>query len=751
MKQRMKFSTKALTLGLGLLALLILAACSQESEEDMTVRVMAVPATVTDVTLEVTDSNGVTNTYPAVKNAEGVAEVTVPSVPLGSATLVAKGSNADGVVLYKGTQDISVIADMPVVSLLMSRLSSTLNATALSSEAMDAAEIVTATVGGAMQRLIMDNKNSASGTLVGVATGSNLTVSAQSKLADGTVVRTGSTSGVTVGEAGGSTTVVLNAVPADTQPPEVSAINLPADAPKVGVPFTVIVDATDPDGDLDTITLDWGDGSDPASADASSGSASFTYTYSAPGTVTISATAFDEESSNSLAESVTVTVESADSIGDDDSDVPVEIDVGDELGQVDLTVTNVPADTDRVQAAISSDALTGTFTAELTPTAAGWFGKLELPRNAQYSVVITTNPGESDTDSTTASFTLGGDATTDVTLDFGASDGGAGGGGDDNNAPTVSAGGNAAITLPTNTYTLNGSASDDGLPAGSTLTTTWSGPASVTFNDASSLSATATFSGAGTYTLTLSATDGAETSNDSVVITVNPETVSNQAPSVDAGDNDTITLPGTATLDGDVSDDDGDDVTALWSQQSGPGTVSFGDAAAVDTTASFSAAGTYVLELSADDGTSSVSDTVQIAVNPEPASATLAIAPVSDTCDGVALGDDCEITIALQNYEGIFIGFQFDFDFANGTYEVVSSDSKASGIAATFGTSSASSTAVLATDFPTTEITGSGEIYTLAVTKVAAGSDTFTTSEVLLSGAGNTPVPNVAGGSLDLD
>ena len=221
-----------------LLALLFLAACSQESDEDMTVRVMAIPSTVTSVTLEVTDSSGATNSYTATKNADQIAELLVPSVPLGSATLTAKGLDVSGTVLYKGTKSVSVIANMPTVSVLMSRLSSTLTTTAISGEAMDTAEVITVTVGGAMQRLIMNNANSASGTLVGVATGSNLTVSAQSTLADGTVVRTGSTSNVTVSEAGGSTTVVLNAVPAGTQPPTVSNIALPTEAPKVGVPYT---------------------------------------------------------------------------------------------------------------------------------------------------------------------------------------------------------------------------------------------------------------------------------------------------------------------------------------------------------------------------------------------------------------------------------------------------------------------------------------------------------------------------------
>ena len=69
----------------------------------------------------------------------------------------------------------------------------------------------------------------------------------------------------------------------------------------------------------------------------------------------------------------------------------------------------------------------------------------------------------------------------------------------------------------------------------------------------------------------------------------------NQAPVVDAGPDQTITLPSSANLNGTVTDDGLPNppgtVTTTWSEVSGPGAVTFGDASAVDTTASFSAAG----------------------------------------------------------------------------------------------------------------------------------------------------------------
>ncbi|MEE9412742.1 MAG: LamG-like jellyroll fold domain-containing protein, partial [Methylococcales bacterium] len=96
--------------------------------------------------------------------------------------------------------------------------------------------------------------------------------------------------------------------------------------------------------------------------------------------------------------------------------------------------------------------------------------------------------------------------------------------------------------------------------------------------------------------------------------------VDNIAPAVDAGLDQTITLPSDATLDGTVSDDDGMPtspgiVTTLWTVVSGPGAVTFGDPTQVDTTASFNLDGTYVLNLVADDGELTTDDTITITVN----------------------------------------------------------------------------------------------------------------------------------------
>ncbi len=195
-----------------------------------------------------------------------------------------------------------------------------------------------------------------------------------------------------------------------------------------------------------------------------------------------------------------------------------------------------------------------------------------------------------------------------------------------NMAPTVLAGSDQTVTLP-DTASLDGSVSDDGLPnPPGSLTTTWSkvsGPGTVTFGDANVVDTTAAFSEAGAYVLELTANDSELQTSDTVNITVNP---ANQAPNVSAGPDQTITLPDSAQLNGSVTDDGlpdpPGDFTAVWSKVSGPGTVTFGDHFVVDTTAGFSAAGTYVLKLTATDGELSASDLVQITVEPEAVSGT---------------------------------------------------------------------------------------------------------------------------------
>ena len=186
----------------------------------------------------------------------------------------------------------------------------------------------------------------------------------------------------------------------------------------------------------------------------------------------------------------------------------------------------------------------------------------------------------------------------------------------DHVAPNVAAGSDQSIQLPANA-TLDGTVSDDGYPASpGSLSLTWtkqSGPGTVTFGDSAAVDTTADFSTDGTYVLRLTADDGDKSTFDELTVTVTP---ANTAPTANAGSDDSITLPNVASLDGTITDDGYPNppgaVTVTWSKVSGPGTVTFGDSAAVDTTASFSEIGTYVLQLQASDSALIDTDTVQI-------------------------------------------------------------------------------------------------------------------------------------------
>jgi CubicO group peptidase (beta-lactamase class C family) len=105
--------------------------------------------------------------------------------------------------------------------------------------------------------------------------------------------------------------------------------------------------------------------------------------------------------------------------------------------------------------------------------------------------------------------------------------GGGGGGGDNppappaqNAPPTVNAGSDTTATLPSATVALTGSATDDG-PA-SSLTYQWSAsPATgVTFSAATAAASNVTFTTAGTYTLTLTVSDGTQTGTDTLSVVV---------------------------------------------------------------------------------------------------------------------------------------------------------------------------------------------------------------------------------------
>jgi len=108
------------------------------------------------------------------------------------------------------------------------------------------------------------------------------------------------------------------------------------------------------------------------------------------------------------------------------------------------------------------------------------------------------------------------------------------------------------------------------------------------------------------------------------------QSTTNAAPVVDAGTNRSVLLGQQAALDGTVTDDGrpSGTVTQTWAKAAGPGTVTFGAAGSVDTTAGFSVAGTYTLSLTASDTQLSASDTMTVTVT------TTTSASVTETFSG---------------------------------------------------------------------------------------------------------------------
>ena len=152
----------------------------------------------------------------------------------------------------------------------------------------------------------------------------------------------------------------------------------------------------------------------------------------------------------------------------------------------------------------------------------------------------------------------------------------------------------------------------------------------VSFDSPKEVDSDVTFSAAGAYTLKLTATDkdDAQSAGSATVdITVkaddsdNPPT--NNKPQVSIAEVDALTLgaDGSAmtSLEASVSDDESDTFTYQWSATGdNAGDVSFDSATIEDTDVTFSAAGTYTLELVVtddDDSDSTGSATVAVTVN----------------------------------------------------------------------------------------------------------------------------------------
>jgi hypothetical protein len=186
-----------------------------------------------------------------------------------------------------------------------------------------------------------------------------------------------------------------------------------------------------------------------------------------------------------------------------------------------------------------------------------------------------------------------------------------------NQSPVVNAGTDQTITLPVNSVTLTGTASDPDGTIASYLWTKVSGTGG-TITTTGAASTTVTGLTAGSYVFNLKVTDnGGATASDNITVTVNPSTTTNQSPVVNAGTDQTITLPvNSVTLTGTASDPDGTIASYLWTKVSGTGGI-ITTTGAASTTVTGLTAGTYVFNLKAtDNGGASASDNITVLVNP---------------------------------------------------------------------------------------------------------------------------------------
>lgn len=187
-----------------------------------------------------------------------------------------------------------------------------------------------------------------------------------------------------------------------------------------------------------------------------------------------------------------------------------------------------------------------------------------------------------------------------------------------NQNPTVSAGTDQSISLPTDQVVIPGSANDVDGTITSFLWSQASGPSMATISNGNTATVTVSNLIEGTYVFTLTVTDddGAE-SSDNVTVQVLPAPV-NQSPIVNAGSDQTITLPvNTSNLNATASDIDGNIVSYNWSKVSGP-TFSSGATNQADLSLSDLVVGQYIFRVIVidDDGASSDDDVI-INVLPE--------------------------------------------------------------------------------------------------------------------------------------
>jgi gliding motility-associated-like protein len=184
--------------------------------------------------------------------------------------------------------------------------------------------------------------------------------------------------------------------------------------------------------------------------------------------------------------------------------------------------------------------------------------------------------------------------------------------------PTVNAGGDKTVNLPTNSTNITCTAAD---PEGGVLTYLWErtgGPAATLIN-INSATLTANSLVAGLYIFRITVTDNkGVTATDDVNVNV---VAANQAPSANANGDIAITLPTNSTnITGSGADADGSIISYAWTQlPGGPNTATLTNATSTTVTAANLIVGVYNFRLTVTDNNSATAtDDVKVTVGAIP-------------------------------------------------------------------------------------------------------------------------------------
>lgn len=235
--------------------------------------------------------------------------------------------------------------------------------------------------------------------------------------------------------------------------------------------------------------------------------------------------------------------------------------------------------------------------------------------------------------------------------------------------PVADAGDDAVVMVGA-VVQLDGRGSGSG--SGQTLTYAWrlvhAPPGSAAaLDDASSPTPHFTADVAGEYRVELTVANGSATSSDDVVIRADRE------PVAEAGDDQTVALDSEVWLDAAGSHDpDGDDLTYAWSFVARPSGSTSSLQAASSAYAHFlaDAAGSYIVELTVDDGVATASDRATITVEPPEGSSGsyLYVSPSGDDANpGTEASPLATVGAALEKAEASAVVDHIEL--AAGTYE----------------------------------------------------------------------------------